>query len=193
MPEAPQSPESQSNLRNAGIESALFLRRIFKCHQYGATPFATEADTLGDAQGQQRYRRPDADLFIGWYATDENGCHTHDGQRHHQHGFSPELVAEVAKDHATDGTAEKADRKRSVREHGRNQRIGTRKVELVENDARHDAVKEKVIPLNSCADEAGRNHPSYSRSFLLLQCTHVCLSSVCLRGGLVCPGITVTG
>ncbi|MPM16388.1 hypothetical protein SDC9_62767 [bioreactor metagenome] len=104
-------------------------------------------------QQQEQDGRADADLRIGGHQADQEGGHAHDHQRHHQHALAADLVAEVAEDHAAQRPRHKAHGERGVCQQRGDERIVAGEVELVENDARHHAIEEKVVPLDGGADD----------------------------------------
>jgi hypothetical protein len=164
--------DGQPDLRQRRIEAPLFLRRVLVRHEHRAAPFAAQADALCHPKQQQQQRRRDADLRIGGHQPDQEGGHAHDHQRDDEHALAPDLVAEVAEDHAAQRPRDEAHREGGVGQQRRHHRVAARKVELVEHDAGHHAVQEEVVPLDGGAHQ-GRNHHPANR--FLVACTHVCL------------------
>ena len=156
-PRGHEQPQRQADLRDRGVEAALVLGREFIGHQHGPAPFAADADALGHAQDQQQDRRGDADLVIGRQKPDQHGRPAHQQQRDDQHGLAPDTVAEMAKDDTAQRPGDKAHGKGGIGQQHRNRRVVGRKIQLVEDDARDDPVKEKVVPFDRRADEAGKD------------------------------------
>jgi hypothetical protein len=126
-------------------------------HEHGSAPLPTHPDALGDAQGDQDDRRPDADGVIGRHQPDAEGGHAHDEQRQHQHGLAPDAVAEMAEDDAAQGAGREADPIGGQRQQRARGRLDLGEEQLVEDQRGGRAVEEEVVPLDSGADEASRH------------------------------------
>ena len=79
-------------------------------------------------------------MVVGRQHADQEGGDAHDHQGHHQHALAADLVAEVAEDHAADGARQEAHGEGAVGQHGRDERIAAREIQLAEHDAGDDAV-----------------------------------------------------
>ncbi|KAG1244112.1 hypothetical protein G6F65_021991 [Rhizopus arrhizus] len=84
----------------ADARKAMRQPQAMNCSSHRAAPFAAQADALEHAQQQQQDGRPDADAVVGGHQTDQECGHAHDHQRHHQHAFPADAVAEMAEDQA---------------------------------------------------------------------------------------------
>ncbi|KAG0771500.1 hypothetical protein G6F22_016422 [Rhizopus arrhizus] len=103
-----QDAQGRTHQRQAAEERLPLRRRMFDCHQHGATHLAAERQALADAQHDQQHRRRDADLFIRGQQPDEHGAQAHQQQAQRQHGFAADAVAEVAEQDAADGPRQHA-------------------------------------------------------------------------------------
>src|SRR5512133_1495563 len=126
-------------------------------HQHRPAPLAAHADALGDAQGDQDDRGPDADGVIGRHQPDEEGGDAHDEQRQHQHGLAADAVAEVAEDDPAQGAGREADAVGGQGQQRARGRLHLGEEQLVEDQRGGGAVEEEVVPLDGGADEAGRH------------------------------------
>src|SRR4029453_17504097 len=145
------------HLRPAAEEATPARWGVLDRHQHGPAPLAAHPDALGDAQGDQDDRGPDADGVIGRQQADEEGGDTHDEQRQHQHGLAADAVAEVAEDDAAQGPGREADAVGGQGQQRARGRLHLGEEQLVEHQRGGGAVEEEVVPLDGGADEAGRH------------------------------------
>ena len=64
----------------------------------------------------------------------------------------------MAEDERAEGAGQVADGKGAVGQQGPDEGVVGGEVELVEDDARHDTVEEKVVPFDGGAQQAGQGH-----------------------------------
>ena len=151
-------PRGKAHLRNAGIEGAFLLARVFIGHEHGAAPFAAEAEALAQTHGLQDDGRGNAYLGIGGHKADADGGKAHDEHGEHQHALAAQSVAEVTEDESAEGAGQITDGKGAVRQKGADERIFRGEIQLVEDNARNHAVKEEVVPFDSGPEQAGQYH-----------------------------------
>ena len=159
-------------MRDAGVEGALALAGVFVGHEHGSAPFAAEPEALTEAQGLEDDRRGDADALIGGHKADADGGEAHDEHGQDEHALAAQLVPEMAEDEAAEGPRQIADGKGAVGQNGADEGVSGREEELVENNARHDAVEEKVIPFDGGSEQTGEDDLA---DFLLAWCAHAML------------------
>ena len=115
--------------------------------------------------------RGNADGGVGRHKANAHGGNAHDEHGENEHALAPQFVAVMPEKKAPKGPRKIADGKGAVRQNGAHERIGGRKVELVEHNACHHAVEEKIIPFNGGAKQAGDNdfaHFTFGRNIFLL-------------------------
>ena len=100
-------------------------------------------------------RAPDADFRVGWHEGHQEGGDAHQQQRGDERCLASHPVAVMAEDRRTHGPRHEADRIDAEGLQRPDQRIGMRKVELREGEARHNAIEEEIVPLDGGADGAG--------------------------------------
>ena len=150
--------QGQAHLGQAAVEGALVGRRGFEGHEHGTAPFTTDADALGQTAEDQQDGSQDADGLIGGHQADAYRGYAHDLQGQDQHLLAAQLVTEVAEDDTPKRTGHETHGKGGEGQDRAHRRVEVREVDLVEDDAGHDTVQEKVIPFDDRADEGGDDH-----------------------------------
>ena len=97
---AEQDAGGQAGGQGAAGQADAPRRHVFGDEHPGARHFAAIMAALHHAQGQQRQRRPDADLRIGRQQAHEQGRHRHQEDAQGEHALALEQVAEVRQDDA---------------------------------------------------------------------------------------------
>jgi hypothetical protein len=140
---------------------------MFHRHQHRTAPFAAERETLHDAQRQKQDGRPDADLFVIRQKADGEGCHTHHDQRDEQHRLAADPVTEMAEKRCPDDAGEIGRGEGAEGQKRADERIETRKEDLVEDECRSGGEDEKIVPFDGGADDAcDGDPPNANRLFL---------------------------
>ena len=114
---------------------------------------------MNDAEQEKQNGRRHPDLLIGGKQPYGDGRNAHDDKRQNQHGFPPDPVSEMSEEDAADGPCHEADGEGRVSEHRRNELVACRKKELIEYDARDDAIEKEIIPFYRRADDAREDDP----------------------------------
>ena len=145
-----------AELRPGSEELAIFAGAgPFHRQQHRAAPFAADADPLDEAQYDQHDRAPDADLLIGRDASDQEGRQAGQQQGRDQRGLPTDAIAVMAEDCCADRTRDEADRENGERLQGAGQWVGRRKIQLREDQCRHLAIQQEIVPFDCRADGAG--------------------------------------
>ncbi len=134
--------------------------------QHRAAPLAADPDALDEAQHRQDHGAPDADLVVGRHKGDQEGGDPHQQEGGDQRRFAPDAVAVMAEDRRPDRPRDKADGidREGLQRAG--ERIGSREIELRENQPGDRAVDEEIVPLDRRADGAGNHRPAQLRAML---------------------------
>jgi len=127
-------------------------------HQYGSTPFATNAEALRNAEQHQQDRCPDANALISRQQPNQKRGDAHNQQRQDQHGLSPDPIAEMTTDDAANRARRETNRVRAERSQRTCQRVIIRKEQLAKDQRAGRAVKKEVVPFDGCADQTGKRH-----------------------------------
>ena len=152
-----QEADRHADLGQAGIEGTLVGGRGFEGHEHGPAPFAAEPDALCKAAQDEQYGRPDADGCIGGDEADGDRGDAHDFQRQDEDLLAPDLVAEVAENHASQRTGHKPHRERGEGKHGPDARVKVREKELIEEQPGDHSVEEEVIPFDDGPEDGGND------------------------------------
>src|SRR5580700_335510 len=140
-----------------GSDKAAMLVGACPLHrqQYRAAPFATDPDTLDEADDRQHYRAPDPDRLVSRDQTDREGRQPGDQQGRYQRRLAADAVAVMAEDRGADRTRDKPDGvDREGLQHA-DQGIGFWEEQLAENQPRNDAVEQEIVPFDRGAHRAG--------------------------------------
>ena len=151
-----EQPGRHAELRPRGDKAAMGVGpRPFHRHQHRAAPFAADPDPLHGAQDRQDDRAPDADPGVARDKGHQEGRDPHQQQSRDQRRLAPDAVAVMTEDGGADRAGDKADGIDRKGLQGADQRIGSRKIELGEDQPGHRAVDEEIVPLDRRADRAG--------------------------------------
>ena len=156
---------------DTGVKGLLAITGVFVGHEHRAAPFAAKTKALTQAQRLQDDGRGNANGGIGGYKANTHCGNAHDEHCENEHALAAQLVAVMAEDKAAKGACKIADGKGAVGHDGADERVGGGEVELVEHNARHHAVEEKVVPFNGGAKQAGNYdlaHFFFGRNVFLL-------------------------
>ena len=127
--------EREADLREAGVEAAAIVRRVFEGHQHRAAPLAAHGEALHQAQHHQQQRRGDADLGVGRHQADQERYSPHHRQGQNEQRLAADAVAEMAEEGAADRAGDEAHRERRIGQQQRYQRVAGGKEQLVEDQA----------------------------------------------------------
>ena len=145
-------------MRDTGIKSLFALIGVLIGHENSSTPLAAKPEPLAQAQGLQQDGRGNSDGRIGRHKPYAHSGNAHDKHGEDKHALTAQLVAVMPKDESAQRARQIADGKGAVRQDGSHEGIGGGEIEFAENDARHDPIKEKVVPLDGGAEQTGNNH-----------------------------------
>lgn len=129
-------------------------------HQNSASPFTPDAEALRHSQEDKQNRRPYSDVVVGRKTTDQESRDAHDQQGEDQHRLAANLVPVVTANDPADWPCGKPDGIGAERSECARQGVIVREKELVEDECAGGSVKEKVVPLDGRAYEAGNCDPA---------------------------------
>src|SRR5262249_42403672 len=130
-----------------------------------STPLAADADALDETQGGQDDRPPYADNFIGRHKTNQESRNAHEHDGRDQRRFAADAVAIMTENGGANWACHEPHGNDSERFESASQRFRSRKEQPGEDEARYNAVEEKIIPFDCGPDSACDNRP---RELLLM-------------------------
>jgi hypothetical protein len=131
---------------------------MFYGHQHCPAPFATYSKPLSQAQNDEQYGCPDADLIVSWEQPYQRSRYAHDEQSEYEHRLAAYAVAVVAAHYASDGTGGEAYGVSAKGGERARQRVVVRKEEATEDERACSPVEKEVIPLDGSADKTGNGY-----------------------------------
>jgi hypothetical protein len=149
--DAEQEAARDAGMDEAGVETALPLRRMFGDVDRRAAIFAAQRQPLRHAQQDQQQGCGDPDRGIGRQQADARGRAAHQGDRHQERIFAAEPVAEHAEQDRAHRAHAEADAEGGERDQQRYRAVARRE-EILADDARERAVDEEVVPFEHRAE-----------------------------------------
>ena len=93
-----EQAQRRCDLNEAGVEAALRIRHVFGNVNRRAAIFATERQSLQDANHQQNYRRGDSDRRVGRQETNQRSRAAHDQQRYEKRVLASDQIADASEE-----------------------------------------------------------------------------------------------
>jgi len=119
---------------------------------------------LDQANNRKQHGTPDADALIGRDETHRDGGEAGHQQCRDQGCLAADPVAPVAEYRCPDRPADKSDEEDGKRLEDADQWVRFREEEFAEDQCRHLAVEQKVVPLDGRADRAGDHGAAQMRA-----------------------------
>ena len=153
-----QEADGSAKLGKHAVPGALTRRGVFDREENGASPFATESETLTEATEREQQRSGDANARVGRQQSDGNGGDSHGEQGGHQRGFAADAIAEVAENGGAEGTREEGDGEGSKRCKSGSRGVGGWKEQPREYQHGSGCVDVEIEELDGGADHAGKQN-----------------------------------